>query len=197
MFLDIELNNGETAFSFLQQIQDPNFEIIFTTAYDQYCLQAIRCSCLEYLLKPIVADDLVAAVQKFNKKKNFSWYKQRLEALLYNLNNPVARGKITIPTLDGFVIIHKAEIETCIAEANYTLIYTSQGEKIISSKNLGFIEDMISGKNFFRTHKSFLVNLDHIKKFERKDGYKLVMKSGNTAEVSSRKKDELIQKIAN
>jgi two-component system LytT family response regulator len=193
VFLDIELNE-ESGFDLLEKIESPNFDVVFTTAYSSYALRAIKASCLDYLLKPIAVDELKAVIQKVNKKQNLSDFPAQLRNLMQTLKNPEHEPKLCIPSSDGYVFLEKSEIVMCQAEGNYTIIYNLAGEKIICSKNIGFIEELLDS-HMFRCHKSFLINVDHVKKFEGGDNMRVLLKSGLQAEVSTRKKHEFLERL--
>lgn len=194
VFLDIELD-GETAFDLLEQIPSPAFEIVFTTAFSGYALRAIKHACLEYLLKPVSKDDLVMAIRKFRNKREAGNSIQQLQVLLQNLKKPPEETKLCIPVSDGFHLLNKSAIVMCQAEANYTVVHSASSERIICSKNLGFVEEMIDEKTLFRCHKSYLINLNYVERFLRKDSLTLQLAGGLTAEVSHRKKGELMERL--
>jgi len=193
VFLDIELNE-ESGFDLLEKIESPDFDVVFTTAYSDYALRAIKYSCLDYLLKPIALDELKAVVQKENKKQNRNDFQAQLRNLIQTLKNPGQEPKLCIPSSDGFVFLDKFEIVMCQAEGNYTIIYSLSGEKVICSKNIGFIEELL-GDHMFRCHKSYLINIDHVKKFESGDNMRVLLKSDLQAEVSTRKKHEFLERL--
>ncbi|HZY82191.1 MAG TPA: LytTR family DNA-binding domain-containing protein [Cyclobacteriaceae bacterium] len=190
IFLDVELE-GESGFDLFQKTDASTFEVIFTTGKSQYALQAIKHACLEYLLKPIEKDELIRAVKKFSEKQTLVGYRQQVEILLHNLKSPRSQ-KLCIPIATGFVYLNTSEIVMCEAAANYTLIYTTT-EKVVCSKNIGALEDMMDGEIMFRCHKSYLINLGHVKKIEKKEEHRAYMTGGMSAEISQRKKDELLE----
>ncbi len=194
VFLDIELN-GQNGLDLFRVFSDPGFEVIFVTAFDKYTIQAIRCSCLDYLLKPLNHEELVLAVGRFNKRNLQTAYKQQLENLVYTITCPAIEARIAIQTTEGVTFIKKSEIMLCEAEGNYCIITTCKGEKIVCSKSIGFIEDLLTEMKFYRCHKSFLVNFDYVKKLDKRDGLKLIMDNGAVAMVSIRKKDDLLLRL--
>lgn len=192
LFLDVELNH-ESGFDLLGHFAKIDFEIIFTTAFDKYAIQAIKNSCLEYLLKPIDPKELKVAVQKFEGKKR-NQYNQQLENLINNLKTKPDHAKIAIPTTHGLLFIPITELVVCEADSNYTIIHTLSGERHTSSRNLGEFEQMLP-ENFFRCHKSFLINLNMIKEFRRTDGNIVRMSNDVYVDVALRRKDDLLKRL--
>lgn len=191
VFLDVEMKN-ETGFNLFEQFTNPAFQVIFVTAHEKYALQAIRSSCLGYLLKPVDYKELIAAVDKFEKQHQLAFTQKQVETLLDNINGKKHQvSKIAIPTTGGLVFINTNEIICCEASGNYTIISTA-GERIISSKTLKEYEQMLTGSVFFRCHKSFLINLDLVKKFSRTDGFRVQMQNEAWIDIAVRKKDEFI-----
>ncbi len=193
IFLDVELE-GESGFDLFKKTSEFNFEVIFTTAFSDYAVRAIKHACLEYLLKPVQKDELIIAVKKFSERQKLSGYREQVEILLQNLKKPFDT-KLCIPVSGGFVYLNKSEIIMCQAEANYTLIHSLTSEKVLCSKNIGLLEEMIDDDNMFRCHKSYLVNINYIKRIQKKDDFRAYMQGGLYAEVSQRKKDELHEKL--
>jgi len=193
IFLDVELE-GESGFDLFEKTSGFDFEVIFTTAFSDYAVRAIKHACLEYLLKPVQKDELIVAVKKFSERQKLSGYREQVEILLQNLKKPTD-AKLCIPVSGGFVYLNKSEIIMCQAEAIYTLIHSLSSEKVLCSKNIGLMEEMIDDDNMFRCHKSYLVNINYIKRTQKKDNYRVYIPDGLSAEVSQRKKDELHEKL--
>lgn len=196
VFLDVEMphNNG---FVLFDRITNPSFKVIFTTAYDQYAIQAIKFSALDYLLKPIDVDDLKSAVHRF--EKNAFQPKQQdvdLRLLMSTLNLKNKSAKIAVPTFDGLQMINVEEIIKCTADESYTHITLVNGTKLIVSRILKEFEDLLSDYNFLRVHNSSLINLAHVKKYVKGEGGYVVMVNDESVEVSRRKKPELLSKLA-
>lgn len=195
VFLDIEMPGGN-AFDLLSSPaleRVMNFEVIFVTAFDHYALQAIKYSALDYLLKPVDMDELKKALLKYEGKKNEkNFFKEKLSVLLNNVTADTHR-KIAIPDVDGLTFITVEEIIRCESDGNYTIIHTSAGKKMLSSRTLSEYDDLLSGGNFFRVHRSHLINLHHIKKYYRGEGGYVVMSDESQIEVSRRKKNEFIE----
>lgn len=189
VFLDIEMP-VENGFKLLEYYTEIPFEVIFTTAYDQYAVKAFRFSAVDYLLKPIDLEELRMAIEKLEERKKTS-KKKHFETLQYNINNQLK--KIALPTLEGYSFIDIDDIIYCIASNNYTEIHDIKGSKIIVSKTLKEYEDLLTPNfSFFRTNRSHLVNLTYIKEYKKTKKPTIVMSNG--AEISltlARKKDFL------
>lgn len=196
VFLDVEMpfNNG---FELLQRIPSPTFKVIFTTAYDQYAIQAIKFSALDYLLKPIDIDDLKRAVERFEQPKSkTSDQDVSLRVLMSALNLKNKSAKIAVPTFDGLQMINVEEIVKCTADESYTHITLLNGTKVTVSRILKEFEDLLADYNFLRIHNSSLINLIHVKKYVKGEGGYVVMVNDESVEVSRRKKTELLQKLS-
>lgn len=169
VFLDIVLKN-ETGFDILQQIEPISFEIIFTTAHNEYAIKAIRVSALDYLLKPLNVDELIAAVEKVRAKLESKYDGTSNEPLLNFIENQKTLNKnvhkIGVPTLDGLDFIQIEKIIYCKADGNYTHI-TLQDKEILVTRTLKEFEELLSDYNFLRIHRSFLISLDHLTKYNR------------------------------
>ncbi len=196
VFLDIEMpfQNG---FSLLEKFKKPEFDVIFTTAYDHYAIKAIKYSAMDYLLKPIDTDELKSAVSKIEQKnKNVIPQLPDFELLLSNLKLKGNSAKIAVPTFEGLQMINSTEIIKCTANESYTEIVLSNGKKIMVSRILKEYEDLLSDFNFFRVHNSCLINLSHVNKYVKGDGGYVVMSDGESVEVSRRKKNDLLNKLS-
>ena len=197
VFLDIEMPLGN-AFDLLEKFNKISFDIIFITAYDHYAINAIKFSALDYLLKPIDIDDLRAAIERFEAKKKENkgtFSDQRFEALLENLKTRKSR-KVAIPDTDGLLFVHLDEIIRCESDGNYTSIIMANDRRILASRTLGEYEELFRGENFFRTHRSHLINLEHIQKYIKGEGGYVIMSDSSQVEVSRRKKTEFIEALA-
>lgn len=194
IFLDIEMP-FDTGFSLLEKIKKPAFSVIFTTAYDQYAIKAIRYSALDYLLKPVDVDELKNAVNRFNTQKTAGDLADNYELLFSALKLKNKSARIAIPTFDGLQMISTDKIIKCTADESYTHITISDGPKLVVSRILKEFEDLLSDFNFFRVHNSSLINLAHVKKYIKGDGGYVIMTDNETVEVSRRKKNELLQKL--
>jgi two-component system LytT family response regulator len=193
LFLDIDMPyiNG---FDLLEMVPEADFEVIFTTAYDKYAIQAFRISAVDYLLKPIETDALKDAVEKVrilrekgNTSKQISFLLQQIKDLE---NNNVR--KIALPTFDGLEFINMADIVYCQSDGAYSYVFFSDDSRLYISKTLRYLEDALCNFHFFRVHNSYIVNLHHVKKYSKTDGGLLILSNGEKVRVSRSKKDELL-----
>jgi two-component system LytT family response regulator len=194
VFLDVEMPkmNG---FEMLEQLPQVNFDIIFTTSYDQYALKAIRFSAIDYLLKPIDRNELQKAVQKLTQRSQRTISKQ-VEILMQRIHQPAKSiSKIALPTMEGLQMIPVETIIRCESEGNYTILLLKNKQKIIVSTVLKDIEEMLEDHSFARVHRSYLVNLNEVEKFVKGEGGYLVMSDGSTVDVSRNKKEILLKKL--
>ncbi len=195
VFLDIEMPvmNG---FIMLQQLTYKNFELIFTTAYDHYAIKAIRYSALDYLVKPIEIEELKAAVNKAEEKRNRSYPNPQIELLMEQLiNKKNAFSRIAIPTTEGLQFIKVEDIIYLEASVNYTHIFTGEKKKYIVSRTLKDFEDMLSPETFLRIHNSYIINKNFVEKYIRGEGGQVVLSTGVTLDVAKRKKHEFLKAI--
>ena len=169
VFLDILLKD-ENGFDILKQIESTDFEIIFTTAHNEYAIKAIRVSALDYLLKPLNIDDLVQAVEKVRGKMESESADEKNEPLINFIENQKILNKsihkIGVPTLTGLDFIQMEDIIYCQAKGNYTHI-TLKNKDIVVTRTLKEFEELLSDYNFLRIHRSYMINLNHILKYNR------------------------------
>lgn len=193
-FLDINLPDG-LVFQVLNDLKKVPFEIIFVTAFEEYAIKACQYSSIGYIVKPIDPDKLKLAVNRIseNKAKHIN---ERLEVFnqhYYNKPNPFR--KMSISALDGIYFINIQDIIRCEAEDNYTHIHLSNGGKITASRTIKTYEDMLVAVNFYRVHKSHLINLNFMKKFVKGDGGYLIMDDGMKIEVSRRRRPAFMEQM--
>lgn len=194
VFLDIEMP-GMNGFEMLEKLTEINFEIIFTTSYDQYAIKAIRFSALDYLLKPVDRDELQRAVQKVAERLHQPLPEQ-LEILLQKLHQPTSSiQKIALPTMEGLQMIAIDSIISCASDDNYTIFLLKNNQKLVVSRTLKVIEEMLEEYHFLRVHKSFLVNLNEVNKYIKGEGGYLIMSDGSTVDVSRTRKEILLKKL--
>jgi two-component system LytT family response regulator len=196
VFLDIEMPNGN-AFDLLEKFDKINFDIIFTTAYDHYAIKGIKYSAIDYILKPIDPEELVQAVHRFEEKagqKNM--LDQKFKMLLSNIKPENKLKKVGLPDGDGLIFINLADIIRCDSDGNYTFFILTTGKKIIASRTLGEYEQMFADDNFFRVHRSHLINLQHVKKYIKGEGGYVVMSDNSQVEVSRRNKLEFLERLS-
>lgn len=193
VFLDIEMPrmNG---FDMLEQFDELFFDVVFCTAYDQFALKAFKYSALNYLLKPVDPDDLIATMSRIEKIKTVPT-REQFELLIQNMKptEKVTPQRIALTHNDGLIFVRTSDILYCEAESNYTCVHLADGKKIVVSKVLKDLDEALSGPDFFRVHGSYLVNLNHIKRFVRGEGGYLVMDNDTTISVSRSRRQEFIE----
>ena len=189
VFLDVEMPQG-SGFELLKRFEKVPFKTIFVTAHQHYAIKAIRFSAIDYLLKPVDVDELIAAVD--NAKRTISSnYHQHYSAMFENIENS-RQGKIAIPVRDGVAFVSPSDIIRLQADGPYTHIFTLN-DKFTATKNIKEYEEMLHDYNFFRAHHSHLINLKYVKRFSRLDGYSAQMTDGSVVEVSRRKKEQFLE----
>ncbi|MEO7984515.1 MAG: LytTR family DNA-binding domain-containing protein [Bacteroidota bacterium] len=193
VFLDVQLN-GMTAFDLLKQLDKISFEVIFTTAYEKYAVQAFKFSALDYLLKPVDGDELKQAVNRLLEKNPKIETTRKLETLLGNLYG--ASKKICVPVVNGIVVLNVKDIIRCESEINYTTIFLKDKQKMTVAKTLKEFEELLTEYNFFRIHNSHLVNLAYVKSYNKGKGGSVVLIDGTEIEVSTRRKEDFLKKMA-
>jgi two-component system LytT family response regulator len=194
VFLDIEMPNMN-GFELLEKMPQINFEITFTTSYDQYAIKAIRFSALDYPLKPVERCESQSAVQKVMLRPQ-SHFHQQLDILLQKLHQPVSPlHKIALPTMEGLQMVTVDSIIRCESESNYSIFFLKNKPKITVSRPLKEIEEMLEEYAFLRVHNCHLVSLNEIDKYVKGEGGYLVMTDGSNIDVSRTKKDALLQKL--
>jgi two-component system, LytTR family, response regulator len=193
VFLDIEMPkmNG---FEMLERLPEINFDIIFTTSYDQYAIKAIRFSALDYLLKPVDREELQKAIQKVAQRQH-NPLPQQLEILLQKINKPASIQKIALPTMEGLQMVAVDSIISCTSDSNYTIFLLKHKQKIIVSRTLKEIEEMLEEYSFLRVHNSYMVNLNEVNKYIKGEGGYLIMSDESTIDVSRSRKEMLIKKL--
>jgi two-component system LytT family response regulator len=196
VFLDIQMP-GKTGLELLTEISVKDFEVIFVTAYNDYMLQALQYSAADYLLKPVDEDRLTEAVLRVEQRMNAGKKEERTNALLHNLGktgNP-AEMRLCLPTLKGFIVLKLEEIIYCEAERSYTVFHLEGNKTVTVSKPLLEYESLLRDTSFLRIHKSFLINLYHVKEYQRGEGGLVIMSNNAEIEVSRRKKEVFLMKV--
>jgi two-component system LytT family response regulator len=191
VFLDVEIND-ELGFDLFNYFSNPSFEVVFTTAHEKYALKAIKSSCFDFLMKPVNISEVVNLVSKLEKEKPGERGKN-VDILVSNLNeSDHVLKKIAIPSPEGYTFVSTSDILSLEADGKYTRITTLSGLKSVSTKNIGEFEELLDASVFFRTHKSWIVNLNHVKKF-LKDTNQLLLSDDSHADVSSRKREDFLK----
>jgi two-component system LytT family response regulator len=201
VFLDIMMP-GEDGFMFLQSLPERTFQVIFTTAFRDYALKAIKENAIDYLEKPIDIDDLQKSVAKAkvinDQKKTTNVSDSRLSKVLENIVLTNSVEKTIVPTKDGLAIVKNTDIIHLEAFENYTTLYLTGGKKYVSSKSIKAFEDKLDPNMFFRVHKSHIINIaHHLKELIRSEGNIAVLSDGTQVPVARRKLQEFLDKLAN
>jgi two-component system LytT family response regulator len=195
VFLDVEMPHMN-GFDLLEKLSPASFKVIFTTSYDQYAIKAIRFSALDYLLKPVDPQELKAAVEKAGNVLSQSALPAQLELLINQWKKPTTlSNRLALPTLDGLQVIAVDIILYCMASSNYTTIVLKDQPKLVVSRTLKEIEEMLEEYPFLRIHHSSLVNLLEIKKYIRGEGGSVLLSDGTEIDVSRSKKEELLKRL--
>jgi len=194
VFLDVEMPwmNG---FEMLEVLGELNFSIIFTTAHDEFAAKAFRISAIDYLLKPVDANDLKDAVQKVEKKMEEGSSLKHITNLLRNMHQPLTEHRVAFPQREGYEFVDVSSIIYCQAEGAYTKIMIEGKKNMLISKALGDIEELLPPEMFQRIHHSTLANISYITQFLRTDGGFVVLKNGEKLSVSKGKKEMLMARL--
>lgn len=194
IFLDIEMRDM-TGFDMLEKLGKVECDIIFTTAYDQFAINAFKVNAVDYLLKPIDENELKKAVDKVALKREDPISKKQMDFLLAQLKKNMSGDKsnIALPSSVGLEFIEVEKIIYCQSDSNYTNVFQQDAKKMVVSKTLKDVEGLLPNDVFFRVHHSYTVNLKHIKRYIKADGGYLVMSNGDRVKVSRSKKDLLME----
>lgn len=192
VFLDIEMpvHNG---FKLFDHFEAPTFNVIFTTAFEKYAIEAFKFSAIDYLMKPIDLEDLRAAIKKVVEKKEVDVTKKKLKILKENLNNVC--NKLALPTMDGYHFIELKEIIRCESQNNYTFFHLKGGKKILVSKTLKIYSTLLKDHSFFRISRSDLINLNHIVRFGRQKSPSITLSDDTKLTISLRRKEAFLKVI--
>lgn len=197
VFLDIQMPfiNG---IELLEKLENFNFHVVFTTAFDQYAIKAIKLSAIDYLLKPIDEELLKETINKFRKLKGEVNMKDQIQNLLFQYTqhtsgaNGIASSKISVPFQDKIMLYDTHEIVYCQSNDNYTHIKLKSGEKILVSKTLKHFEDILLPFGFIRPHHSYIINRSFIEQYNKKDGGFIILTDGSSIPISRTKRDEIM-----
>ena len=190
LFLDIEMPTMD-GFQFIQKLTNKNFPVVITTAYNQYALKAIKNEALDYLLKPIDTDDLEETIVKIKKFNNKNFSVEKLEMAMFNFNSRSIHKRITLNTDGKLLFLESDEILYAESDGNYSTIFLTDGQKIVLTKKLKEVNELLPSASFFRIHNSYIINLNKIKEFLKTDGY-VVLKSNHKIPVSRQKKSDFL-----
>jgi len=191
VFLDIDMPemNG---FTLLQKLSYTNFDLIFTTAHDEFALQAIKVSAIDYLLKPVDKDELITAVEKVIASRKGNQLEDKLQSLFSNLNK---NDKINISADGKIYLLDRDDVIMLKSDKSYTTVFLIDNKEILVTKTLKEVEKKFAFPEFFRVHNSFLVNMNHVKEYLKSLGGELIMSNGMSASISRNKKAELLKRL--
>lgn len=193
IFMDIMIQGG-TSFDILDDLIDLDAELIFTTSYEKYAVQAFNMSAVHYLLKPIDSSELIEAVTRANKKLVSNNEAQLIKQLISNFRGQnIEDMKLALPTAKGYVFIKADQISRCVSDNTYTTFFLTDKREIIVSKTLKKCEQMLEEFSFCRVHNSCLINLKYIAEYDRSDGGIITMTDGAEVQISRRRKDVFLQ----
>lgn len=197
VFLDINMPDG-TGFDVLKNLNFHNFKLIFITAYEENALQAIKFSAIDFILKPIDVFDFINAVKKAVTSLEKDSEQIKIKSFLSNFDNISKKTKkIVLKTSDNIYIVNIQNIIRCQSENNYTIFFLNDNRKIIISKTLKDYNELLENYDFIRIHRSHLINLNYIERFEKRDTGFVYMKDNSKIPVSHRKKDVLLKSFEN
>ena len=197
VFLDIMMP-GENGFTFLSEYEHRNFAVIFTTAHGEHALKALKAEAVDYLEKPLNADEIQVAVDKAIAKiqlqNSAKSNDHKLQRLVENLGN----SKTSIPTSDGFVVVDSNDITHLEADETYTMVYLTNNRKVFSSKSIKTFENKLDESMFMRIHRSFIINWSHhLREFKRIDGGIAILSDKSEIPISRRKLSVFLHRLAN
>lgn len=196
ILLDIQMKDG-TGFDLLRKIGDIRSKIIFITAFDQHAVEAFRFSAVDYLLKPVTSDMLAEAINKVDATMDSERLNLQLSVLMENLQHTGSnRKKIILKESDSVHLVSIEDILWCKAESNYTVFHLSDDREIMVSHTLKEYESTLENSGFYRIHRSYIVNLKKIERFDRGDGGMIFLEGGQTLPVSVRKKDKMMEVLS-
>lgn len=193
VFMDVMLP-PYTSFDLLNELKTIPFEIIFTTSFEEFAVKAFRLCAVDYLVKPVVKEELVAAVEKFKQRKSARETTTHIQTLLENIQATTSEHtKIALPTLTGYLFVKVNDIVRCESDNTYTTFFMTDKRKIVVSKTLKECEHMLTDYRFYRVHNSHLINLRYMTEYIKGEGGIVKMTDGSQIDVSRRRKDEFMQ----
>lgn len=193
IFLDIDMPRI-SGFDLLASLNQITFGIIFTTAYDQFAVQAFKVSAIDYLIKPVDDDELKVAVHKAVQQKGQNII-DPIEHLLEQIQQKKISKRVVFPTIDGLEFVNTEDIVHCESDSNYTTVHFADQSKMVISKTLKDIQEILVDEMFFRVHNSHLVNMNYVKKYLKGDGGHLIMSNDVMVPVSRSRKQDLLNFI--
>lgn len=190
VFLDIEMPLS-SGFDMLDKMDHRNFQVIFITAYNHYALKAIKYCAMDYLLKPIDIDELIAAIDKVKERSKLNPI-NAIDTLKAYFKSEVNTNRIALPTAEGLQFVETREIIRCEALGNYTRLYLLQNRNFLVTRSLKEYEELLAPHNFVRVHNAHLISLNHIERYVKGEGGYAIMTDGSVVDISKRKKQEFL-----
>lgn len=195
VLFDIRLPDGNS-FDLLRKLDQINFNIIFTTAYSEYAIDAFKFSAVHYLLKPIDPNELCQAIEKAGSENKIENLQSKIQALIFNLQQSTFNEKkIVVSTQKDIFIVQVSDIVICVSDRNYTEFYLVDGRKVEVSKTIKEYEEILSIHGFFRAHRQYLINIQHIKSIDKTGHGKVRLTGDIEIPFAVRKKEELLKII--
>jgi len=190
LFLDMELEDG-FGFDILKALGEVDFEVVIITMYDSFMLEAIKHSALDYLMKPITVAALADAISRFEQRMA----KRKAQEPAHGMDT-LRKKRLVIPNQQGLLLVELDHIIRMESEGAYTLIVLTDGARHLASKNLGFYENQLAHHDFIRVHHGHLIHMEHVVKYVKGEGGHVVMTDGTLVNVSRRRKDEFMRRLA-
>lgn len=191
LLLDVALEDG-TGFDLLDRFPKPDFRVVFTTAHDDFALRAFRYSAVDYLLKPVDPEELVAAVRRAAAPDDPGQYQRQLDQLRHNTTTR-RFDRITLNTGDGLLFIGIDEITRLEAQGNYSFVFLENGERHLAAQSLAGFEELLPSPPFFRAHQSHVVNTAFVRKLAKDDGDSLLMTDKSVVPLARRRKEAFVR----
>lgn len=203
VFLDIRMPSGLEGFELLESIKDKNFLVVFVTAFKDYAIKAFNANAIHYILKPVDIEELQTAVKKLvqsaqkirNNPENLQTYIQALKNLSENLIQNKQSGKIAISHLKGIKIVNDDDIIYIAADSNYSIIHFKNGSRFYDTRTLGLYEEILNPAKFFRTHKSYIINLNELTEYQTEESPTAILKNGIQIPVARNRIQDFVAKI--
>jgi two-component system LytT family response regulator len=195
LFLDIEMTQGN-AFDLLNQLRPLYFQVIFVTAFDNYAIRAFKYSAVDYLLKPVDIDELVAAVDRVKERSQQTNVIEQMQVFLESMGSyGMAQQKMAVPTVEGLIFINLKEVVRLEAKSSYTQILMESGEVVTATRTIKDYEDILPEAMFCRIHNSHIINLFKIEKYNKGRGGYVTLEDGSTIEVATRRRQEFLRRL--
>ena len=192
ILLDVQMPDG-TGFDVLEGVDYDDFRVVFITSYEEFAIKAFKYSALDYVIKPIEPDAFYDAISKARKYFSATDQQLKIKSLIQNLTSNKKSKKLVLNTQETVHIIDSEDIVRCESDGSYTTVFLKGNRKILISKKIKDFEEMLENLSFFRVHRSHLVNLHYVDRFEKKDGGFVVMKDDARVSLSQSKKDEFFE----